>query len=132
MKAFKKRIVEGNNFLPSDVCLKAFSQNFENAINVEWSTRENFFEAVFYKDSLEHIALFSSSGSLMEYSVNLPSKYLPESIKSNVEKKGEIMNTVLRNKGNQIEYEVIFRDKSLNRHLVILSDVGKIMEETGL
>lgn len=132
MNDFLKKVVEGNGVSPSDVCLQSFNQNFENAINVEWFNKENFYEAIFYKNNLEHIAIFSLSGILTEYSQNLPADYLPEPIKVTVSSKGEIMNSVMINKGNLLEYEVIVRDKQLNRYLIILSDLGRIKEEKKL
>jgi len=124
--------MEGSGITPSAVCLQAFNQNFENAINVEWFHKKKYFEAVFYKDSLEHIAMFSLNGDLIEYMLYLPEGYLPESIKAKVELKGEIMNTVLRNKGNRLEYEIIYRDTALIRFLMVLSDIGAVLEEKKL
>ncbi len=129
MKDFLKKVIEGSNISPSNICLKAFIQNFEDAINVEWYNIESYFEAVFYKDKLEHIAIFDLYGGLMEYKTNLPKEYLPEPLKKTVESRGEIMNIVMRNKGNFLEYEVIVRDKELNRYLLTLSNIGKLMEE---
>jgi len=132
MKDFVKKVVEGDGVSPSEVCLHSLNQNFENAINVEWYKRENQFEAVFYRNDLEHIAIFSLSGSLTEYRLNLPADYLPDPIKKTASSRGEIMNSVMRNKGNRLEYEVIIRDSDLNRHLITLSDLGSIMEEQKL
>jgi len=132
MSDFLRRMVEGNGISPSEVCLKSFNQNFEDAINVEWVKKANCFEAIFYKNNLEHIAIFSRSGILNEYRLNIPSDYLPETIKNFVSARGEIMNTVIRNKGNMIEYEVIVRDKELKRHLINFSDIGRIIEEKKL
>jgi len=46
--------------------------------------------------------------------------------------KGEIMNAVLRNKGNRLEYEIIYRDATLTRFLITLSDLGAVLEEKKL
>ncbi len=127
MDKFLKNVVEGNGDSPSVVCLQSFNQNFKQAINVEWFRKDNRYEAIFYKDNLEHIALFSLTGSLIEYRINVPSDYLPASITRLLSSKGEIMNSVMRNKGNRLEYEVIVRDQELNRTQITLSDIGKIM-----
>jgi hypothetical protein len=132
MNTFLENLLDGNRRKPSDICLQAFDQNFQNTINVDWYDRGSYFEAIFYKDNLEHIALFNPSGSLLEYRLNLPDGYLPETIRNKVESKGEIMNTVMRNKGNTVEYEVIVRDKELNRYLITFSDIGNILEEKKL
>ena len=65
----------------------------------------------------------------MEYSQNLPVEYLPKPIKNLALSKGEIMNAVLKNKGNKIEYELIIRNDLLKRYLVIISDLGELKEE---
>jgi len=129
MEDFLKNVIEGNNITPPKVCLKAFNHNFSDAINVDWFNRESYYEAIFYKENLEHIAHFDLSGNLTEYKLFLPKEFLPEAIKSYLESKGEIMNAVLNNKGNCIEYEAIVRDKNLTRSLILLSDLGKILEE---
>ncbi len=132
MNDFFRKVFEGNGVSPSDVCQQAFNQNFENAIKVEWFKRKNIYEAVFYQNNLEHIAMFSLTGVLKEYRLNIPESYLPENIKEIVSLKGEIMNSVMRNKGNMMEYEVIIRDKELNRHLITILDIGRIIEERRL
>ena len=133
MNDFLKRVLKGNGILPSDVCLRSLNENFADAKNVEWFGKGNYYEAIFYKNDLEHIAVFDLSGILMEYRQNLPSSdYLPESIKKIALSKGEIMNSILRNMGNLIEYEVIIRDVKLNRYLIMFSETGNIVEEKKL
>lgn len=132
MKGFLKKMIKGNVLSPSLICLESFNNNFKNAINVEWFDKETYYEAVFYKDRLEYIAMFDLTGNLIEYKLNLPIDYLPEPFRLTVEEKGEIMNAVMRNKGNLVEYEIIYRDNKLNRFLVIISDVGKMIEEIKL
>ncbi len=132
MNNFLRKVVEGNGVSPSDICLQSFKENFEDGINIEWFNKTDYFEAIFYKNKLEHIAIFSLTGVLTEYRLNLPSDYLPEPIKNKALFKGEIMNSVMRNKGNMLEYEVIVRDKDLNRNMIIFSDVGNLIEEKKL
>lgn len=132
MNNFLKKVVEGNKISPSDICLHSFNENFTGAINVEWFKKGNCYEALFYKNDFEHIAIFDLSGVLIEYRQNLSSDYLPEPIKKTALSKGEIMSTILKNKGNTLEYEMIVRDNNLNRYLIILSDVGNIIEEKKL
>jgi hypothetical protein len=132
MSDFLKNVMEGNGISPSEICLQSFNQHFKNAINVEWFNKDDLYEAIFYQNNLEHIAIFSLSGVLTEYRQNLPADYLPEPIKKIALENGEIMNSVLKNKGNSLEYEIIIRDKQLIRYLLIISDVGKIIENTVL
>ena len=132
MNDFLRKVAEGGGVSPSDICLQSFNQYFEDAINVEWFKKENHYEAVFYKNNLEHIAIFNLAGILTDYRQNIPAGYLPELIKNIVSSKGEIMNSVMRNKGNMLEYEIIVRDKKLNRYLINLTDIGRLIEEKKL
>jgi hypothetical protein len=132
MKDFVKKVVVGDGVSPSEDCRNSLNRNFANAVNVEWFKREDHFEAVFYRNNLEHIAIFGLSGILTEYRLNLPTDYLPDPIKKTVSSRGEIMNSVMRNKGNRVEYEVIIRDSDLKRHMVTLSVIGSIIEEQNL
>ena len=129
MKDFLRKVTRGNGVSPSKICLHAFYQNFKDAINVDWYNRDGYYEAIFYKENLEHIAIFSLTGSLIEYKLYLPEGFLPLPIKNMAETMGEIMNAVMRNKGNMVEYEIIVRDDKLNRHLITLSDIGILLEE---
>ncbi|NJM15147.1 MAG: hypothetical protein HC896_07020 [Bacteroidales bacterium] len=132
MEDFVKRMLDGSGINPPEACLQAFAANFEGAVNIEWWDRGSSFEAIFYRDNLEHIAIFDRTGLLIEYRQFLPAPYLPEAIKTDLEARGEIMNAVLRNKGNSIEYEAIIRDKDLNRFLILMTDLGKVTEERKL
>ncbi|NJO92819.1 MAG: hypothetical protein HC831_30515, partial [Chloroflexia bacterium] len=97
-----------------------------------WFDRSTFFEAIFYKDQMEYIADFSQTGELIEYKMHLPVEYLPEAIKTQLESTGEIMNTLLKNKGNSIEYEAIVRDSRQLRYLIRITNLGKVIEERQL
>jgi len=133
MEDFLKKVIEGTGIKPSEVVLQSLNHNFNNFTNVEWYDKGECVEAIFYKDKLEHIAKFDLKGSLIEYRIYLPKGYLPENLKEIVTAKGgEIMNVIIRNKGNSIEYEVIIRDKELSRYLIRLSEVGGLLEKKKL
>ena len=132
MNDFLKKIIKGNGLFPSEVCQQSFNQNFEDAVNVEWFKSENQYEAIFYKNEMEYIAIFGLSGILIEYRQNLPVNYLPVAIKNIENSMGEIMNSVLKNKGNKLEYELILSNDKQERYLVILSETGDIIEKTVL
>lgn len=132
MNNFFKKVIEGNGESTSEVCQLSFMQNFEDAVNVEWFNKGDYYEAIFYKNNLEYIALFNLSGILTEYRQNLPADYLPVAIKNIVNLKGEIMNSVLKNKGNKLEYEIIIRNDNQERYILIFSDTGNLIEENKL
>ncbi|MCF8381175.1 MAG: hypothetical protein K9H49_16505 [Bacteroidales bacterium] len=132
MEDFLKRVIEGNGIIPSDLLIQSLHTNFENSVNVEWSVKGDYFEAIFYKDKLEYIAIFHRDGTLLEYRIFLPKGYLPEKLKKIAESKGEIMNSIMRNTGNSVEYEIIIRNEDLIRYLIRLSDIGVLIEEKKL
>jgi len=128
MNDFLKKIFSDKAVLPSDVCLQSFNNNFTDAINVEWFEKEWGYEVLFYRHNIEHIAIFTLAGALLEYRQNISSEYIPEYIKNTALEKGEIMSSVLKNKGNMLEYELIVRNKQMNRYLLTFSDVGDLIE----
>jgi hypothetical protein len=127
-----KKILLSDTIQPPDSCLQQFNDNFRGAINIEWFEKGDHYEAIFYKDDIEHIAYYNKKGSLESYKMFLPTKFIPESIKRMLERKGEIMNVVLINKGNSINYEVIIRNQNLCRYLILLTDLGKVISEMQL
>lgn len=129
MENFLKKILYGSNFIPPVLCEQALKNYFEGAINIEWINKDVYYEAIFYKDNIEYIALIDLNGNLLEYRQNLPKDFLPEQIKIFAQSRGEIMNSVLKNKGNNIEYELILRDSFLKRFLVIFSEIGVVKDE---
>ena len=104
------------------------TSKFPDIINVEWNKNGNFYEAIFYKDQLEYIAIISQDEELIEYKKFLPDGFLPQVIKDKLQLKGEIMNAVMINKGNSISYEIILRDNELTRFLYLLDEKGSITE----
>lgn len=129
MEDFIKKVMDGGRIDPPEECKEAFREHFSSAIRVEWYAKKEFYEVIFYRDHMEHIALLSRDGTLQEYKVNLPKEYLPETIKKHMEEKWEIMNCLLHNKGNSIEYELIVRDENLTRYLLILSETGNLVKK---
>jgi hypothetical protein len=67
---------------------------FPGAINIEWEPKKGNYEAVFYLEEVEHIALFSEDGQLKEHKRNLWSSELPQKIADECNKHGEIMNAI--------------------------------------
>lgn len=132
MENLAKKILISETIQPPDSCLQQFDENFPGAINIDWFKKEHYYEAIFYKDDIEHIAYYSAEGHLESYKMFLPTKFIPESIKRMLERKGEIMNVVLINKGNSINYEVIIKNQNLCRYLILLTDLGKVISEMQL
>lgn len=132
MEQFLKNLIQGSRINPPQSCLDAFNMHFEGTVNTEWFKSDASFEAIFYKDNMEYIALFTPDGILDSYRMFLPVGYLPEFIKNSMESYGEIMNCVLINKTNTIEYEIIYRDKTMARHMIRLTGLGGMLDERPL
>lgn len=134
MKAFLDKLIKGHIAKPPLKVIQSLEQNFRNAINVEWQNNksEKYYEAVFYNENLEHIAFFDPSGILIEHRINLPLESLPLKIKELSEKKGEIMNSVMRNTGNKVEYEVIVRNSEFVRYILLYSAYGRLITKKQL
>ena len=129
---FIRSVLTGSEIIPPERCIRSLNANFTGARNIDWFRSGKFYEAVFYKENIEYIAVFNAAGILQEYKMYLPFEYLPQPIKNSMEKKGEIMNIVLVNKGNSILYEAIFRDTDLNRYMILLTEFGRVISEKQL
>lgn len=132
MNNFLKKLFNQSPFIPPEPILHQLQDKFPGVINVEWNKSGKYYEAIFYKDQLEYIALFSKDGELAGYKMSLSEALLPAQIKQQLVEKGEIMNVVLNNKGNCITYEVIYRDEKLIRYVMLLNETGSILEEKKL
>lgn len=126
---FFSKIFKGSDFLPPEKIDKLLKQSFQEAKNVEWSINGDYYEAIFYKNSFEYIALYNKSALLLEYKVFLAEYYLPQVIKEKLINKGEIMNVVLINKGNSIGYEIIYRNTALVRFMIVFDELGAFVAE---
>ncbi len=128
MDIFFRKLFERRNFLPPYVCLEALNKEFPDARHVDWYEKDNFFEAIFYKNNCEHIATFDTTGKLLEFKVNLHQSKLPQPLRNILNTKGEIMSVVWINSLSKNEYECIVRDHELYRYLIRLSDKGEVLE----
>ena len=132
MNNFLHRLIRGNKAAPPEPVLRALDKHFSNALNVEWFSRENQYEAIFYLDRLEHIARFGQDGPLVEYKINLPAGSIPLEVMHAVRAKGEIMNAVAIHAGGRTGYEIIYRDNKLKRFLILVRPDGRIESEKPL
>lgn len=127
-KNFFKNILAGNKSEPPQEVISSLGMHFGGAINIEWNTKENDFEAVFYLHQIEHIARFNKNGTLLEYKINIPPSQLPPFIIESITTIGEIMSSVVINQISKLHYEIIVRNKVLQRLVVVLDDKGEILD----
>jgi len=125
-------IIESNAINVPKACTEALEKSFSRAINIDWQQVQANFEAIFYQDDLEYIALFQADGMLIEYRKIVPAGYLPFAIRQLVLEKGEVMNRLMVNRGNELFYEVIYRDEALNRFMLLINDQGNIIKHQKL
>jgi hypothetical protein len=132
MGAFLINMMNPAGFVPPRACQETFNLQFANAVRIEWFEKKNHLEAIFYQNSLEHIACYEPDGHLMNYKMFLPKELLPQSISAQLYNRGEIMNVVLLNNGHSIQYEIIITESDLQRHMILFSATGVILKEERL
>lgn len=111
---------------------EAFNKQFDNPLNTEWSKAEGHYEAVFYKDELEHIASYKSSGTLLNLKINLQLGTVPETILKMVKVHGELMNAIAIHEQDSVQYELIVRDENLIRYFLLVTASGEVLEKEKL
>ena len=123
---FFKSFFKGNIIIPPDNVRNTFFAKFPDAINVEWVKMDPLYEAIFYEHETEKIARYTDEGNWIDTKTNLDLIALRPEIRKNAEQSGEIMNSIEIETDGSVNYEVIVRDKSLNRFLLIMSSNGEI------
>jgi len=129
VKNFFQKILSGGKSTPVPANVKAsFTQHFPEPLNTEWQKAGDQFEAVFYKDELEHIARFKADGEISCLKINLPLDSLPEIVYQAAKKHGELMNAISILCNGKRKYELIVRDLDLNRYFLLISPNGEVSE----
>ncbi len=123
---FFKSFLKGNIIKPPKAVRNSFIVKFPDAINVEWVRIEQVYEAIFYENETEKIACFSEDGGWIETKTNLGEIALNTEIKNKAERLGEIMNSIKIETAQTVNYEIIVRDRLLNRFLLLMSSNGEI------
>jgi hypothetical protein len=106
--------------------------HFPEAINIDWDSKQELWEAVFYVNDVEHIAQISETGVLKEYKRNLWPNELPGQIAAESNKCGEIMNGIVIFKEDGQFFEVIVRDTKLNRTLLLFNQEAVLLSSIKL
>jgi hypothetical protein len=114
------------------VVLEAFVTRFGNSLNIEWHKENENYEAVFYRDTTEIIAIFSASGELIEQKYNLDLSLVTPPIARQAAAIGELMNLIEIERQGKIFYEIIARDGMLDRYSVLLEEDGTVLEKRKL
>jgi hypothetical protein len=117
--------------LPSKV-KESFLEKFGESINVEWLHSDEFYEAIFYLEEIEHIAHFDNTGKLLNLKRNLPIHTTPEHIKEKAALHGELMNVIEIREDEIVGYELIVRDEALIRFSLLLNEKGGLIHKSKL
>lgn len=128
---FSKIFKFSNVSLPPEVT-DSFLEKFGDSINIEWLQTDDFFEAIFYLDDIEHIAHFDSSGKLLNLKKNLSLQSTPEHIKEKAILHGELMNVIEISEDEVVGYELIVRDTDLIRFSLLLNEKGGLIHKSKL
>lgn len=132
MKEFIQKIFKKTNLEIPKPVKQNFNRNFKKAKNEEWSQKGQNWEALFYLDKRESIAIFDQEGNLVEKRTNISVDGLPEQILNIALALGEIMNVISISGYKGKGYEIILRDKEFIRYLVLISEDGKIVSHAKL
>lgn len=111
---------------PSRKIREGLSKRFPDARSVEWNNHKGVFEAIFYDNELEKIARFDHEGKLIECRINVSSGDIPAIVKASIGNELEIMNCIVADNNASIFYELIVRNQSLVRFLIIVDEGGAI------
>ena len=132
MKNILSKIFKFSNVSLPEAVKQAFSQKFGNSINIEWLRTDDFYEAIFYHEGIEHIAHFDSSGKLLNQKKNLCILSIPQHIKDKASEHGELMNVIEISEEQIVGYELIVRDEALIRFSLLLNDKGGLIHKSKL
>ncbi len=117
---------------PPKAVLDAFVIRFGDSLNIEWNKENDNYEAVFYKENTEIIAIFSARGELLEQKNNLDLNMVTAPVASQAAAIGELMNLIEIDRQGKIFYEIIARDGMLNRYSLLLEENGTVLEKRKL
>lgn len=126
-KLLKKIFLTPFKHIPEKVKEALYAQ-FPEALNVEWHSKKRNHEAVFYVNEIEFIAKISENIGIIEYKKNLKLDELPSHIAVECVKLGEIMNAIAITKGIDTFFEVIVRNKKMERSALLLDQSGGFLE----
>jgi hypothetical protein len=108
------------------------NEKFPNAINIDWEKKEELFEAVFYVNDIEHIAVLNAHGNILEHKKNIWPDQLTGNILNECLNKGEIMSVICIEKNDESLIEVIVKDENFNRTVFVFNDQSALVESRKL
>lgn len=103
--------------------------HFPQALNIDWYSVSDMYEAIFYLSDIEHIAKISLKGKLIEYKKNIKPDDVPSEIKQASLNHGEIMSAIAIYSGKHINYELVIRNNQMLRHILLFNQTGQLLKK---
>lgn len=132
MKNILSKIFKFTNVSLPPPVKESFLERYGESLNVEWLQTDDFYEAIFYLDEIEHIARFDSTGKIINQKKNLPIYSTPLHIKNKATEHGELMNVIEICEDEIVGYELIVRDEALIRFSLLLNEKGGLIHKCKL
>ena len=132
MKNIFSKIFKFSTISAPEKVTNSFSEKFGDSINTEWLQTDDFYEAIFYLEDIEHIAHFDSTGKLINLKKNLSVQTIPAHIKEKASQHGELMNVIEISEKEIVGYELIVRDEMLIRFSLLLNENGGLIQKNKL
>lgn len=132
MNSIIHHFVSPNHFVPPARVVSALYRLYGDLLNVEWFEEDACYEAVFYHEEMETIARFNEEGELQVSKRNLPLHMARPAIARQADMVGELMNLIEINQHGVLYYEIIARDKYLDRFFLLVQEDGTVMEKRKL
>lgn len=132
MHAILEKLFHSHKIKPTKAVIKAFIEKFGHSKNIEWHSDSGNFEAIFYLDDVEHIALFARDGRIIEIKRNLRLSDASPQVALQAQGIGEMMNLIEIERSEGIFYEVIARDAHLDRYYLFVTGEGEILDKEKL
>ena len=118
--------------IPPQHVVTAFENLFSEAVNVEWYVNALGFEAVFHLNQREMIAMLGANGELLETRFNLLEAEAPAVVLMALAPETELMNVIRVEKNAEVTYEIIYRNRRLDRFVMLISKQGNILSDSAL
>ncbi len=132
MKPIFNHFIPTNDFSPPEAVVGSLKLLYGQLLNVEWYEEDGFYEAVFYHEDMECIARFDEDGRLQVSKRNLPLGLVRPEIAAQAVAVGELMNLIEISKNGRVNFEIIARDKYLDRYYLLLEEDGTVLDKRKL
>jgi hypothetical protein len=134
MLSIRNNMARAGKVTPPQFVATAFGILFPEAVNAEWYVNAQGFEAVFHHNHSEMIAMLGANGELLETRLNMPAAKAPAMVMVALapESESELMNVIKVEKNTETTYEIIYRNRHLDRFVMLISEQGNILSDNAL